>query len=329
MIPTIYILALDQTSASSVAGPIDIFHTTNLIIKNIAGKDAGQLKWKIVGLRGGEICSASGMKFKSDMLLDQVTEPGWLFIPGIIIENETKMQAYLEMNQELAVKLKNFFDLGFGIAANCTGTFLLAESGILDGKSATTTWWLEDLFQKRYPRIDLDVDSLIIKHDKVMCSGAATAHMELSLSLVEKLVGGKYAHLCSKYLLMENRHKSQAPYRRLTNLNKDPFIQSANRYLLEHLHEELRMEDVASALAVSNRTLIRRFKQSIGDSPIQYVQKLRIERSKYLLETSSLPTGEVMERVGYQDDSTFRRIFKRYTGLTPGQYRHKFSMDQR
>jgi len=327
MIPTIYILALEQTSASSIAGPIDVFHTTNLIIRSLAGQGAGQLKWKIVGLKRGEICSASGMRFKSDMLLDQVTEPGWIYVPGIIIENEANMQAYLEQNQELAVKLKNFFDLGFNIATNCTGTFLLAESGLLDGKTSTTTWWLEGLFIKRYPRIDLDVDSLIIQHDRLMCTGAATAHMELALTLVENMVGGKYAHLCSKYLLMENRHKSQAPYRRLTKLNKDPFLQAANNFLLAHLHEKLRMEDVANALSISNRTLIRRFKQITGDSPIQYVQKLRIERSKYLLETSNLPLTEVMGRVGYHDDSTFRRIFKRYTGLTPGQYRHKFSME--
>lgn len=324
MIPPIYILAQGQTSASSVAGPIEIFHTANLLIKNIVGTDAEKISWKIVSLEETDVCTATGLTLKSEMRLDQVRQPGWIYIPGVIVENETEMQAYLETNSHLANKLKEYHRLGFSIAANCTGTFLLADSGILNGKSATTTWWLEDFFQRRYPQIDLDIDHLIVEHEDVITSGTAMAYMDLALNLVEKLVGGKYAHLCRKYLLMENSPKSQTPYRRISNSQKDPFLQTANRYLLAHLHKQLRMEEVASALAVSNRTLNRRFKQLTGDSPVQHIQKLRIERSKFLLETSSLATGEVMERVGYRDSSSFGVIFKRFTGLTPAQYRQKF-----
>ena len=314
--------------ATSVAGPIDIFHTANLILKNLIGKDAEQLQWKIVGLSDEEVTTAGGMKVKPDLSIEQVKEPGWVIIPGVVIENEIQLKQYLDNHHELIEKIHDLHQTGFGMASNCTGTFLLAETGILDGKAATTTWWLEAFFQKRYPRIDLDIDSVIVEHDGVVCSGTAMAHMELALHLVSKLVGGKYAHLCRKYLLMENNNKTQAPYRRLSNNQKDPFIQNANRYLFEHLHEEIRIDDVAQALAVSNRTLIRRFKQSTGDTPLQHIQKMRIERSKYLLETSFLPTDEIVQRVGYQDISTFGRIFKRFTGLTPGQYRQKFSISQ-
>jgi len=328
MIPPIYILVVDDISASSVAGPIDVFHVANLLIKKINGEKAEQLRWKIIGIEDKEITSASSMRFKTDSLLKHVKEPGWIFLPGIIVSGEAEMQHYLNQNQPLVDHLNRLFTAGFSMAANCTGTFLLAETGLLDGLSATTTWWLENLFQKRFPRIDLDIDSIIIEHDRILCSGTSTAHMELALNLVEKLVGGKYAHLCQKYMLMENTHKTQAPYKRLTQFQQDPFIDMANRYFLEHLHEAIRMQDVAHALAVSNRTLIRKVKQSTGDSPVQYIQKLRIERSKYLLETSSLSTSEITERVGYKDNSTFGRVFKRFTDLTPSQYRQKFCINQ-
>jgi len=328
MIPTVYLLAQSQSSASSIAGPIEIFHTANLLIKNLVGEEAEKLSWKIVSLDGSEVCTTTGLTLKADMRLDQVTQAGWLYIPGIIVENEEQMLSYLDENQSLAIKLNQFYQAGFSLAANCTGTFLLADSGVLNGKSATTTWWMENLFHKRYPRVNLDIDNLIVEHDRVISSGTALAYMDLALNLVEKLVGGKYAHLCRKYLLMENSNRTQTPYRRISSQQKHPFLQAANRYLLEHLHRELRLDEIANALAVSNRTLNRRFKQLTGDSPVQHIQKLRIERGKYLLETSNLPTGEVMQRVGYQDESSFGVVFKRYTGLTPGQYRSKFCAQQ-
>lgn len=328
MIPTVYLLALNHSSASSIAGPIEIFHTANLLIKNLVGEDAEKISWKIVSQGEAEVCTATGLTLKADMTLDQLKQPGWLYIPGIVVENEAQMLGFLHDNQHLTKKLELFYQTGFSLAANCTGTFLLADSGVLDGKSATTSWWMENLFHKRYPRVELDIDNLIIEHDRIICSGTALAYMDLALNLVEKLVGGKYAHLCRKYLLMENSNRTQTPYRHISSQQKHPFLQAANLYLLEHLHRELRLDEIAKALAVSNRTLNRRFKQLTGDSPVQHIQKLRIERGKYLLETSNLPTGEVMRRVGYRDESSFGMVFKRYTGLTPGQYRSKFCAHQ-
>ena len=325
MLPPIYILAQKETSASSVAGPIEIFHTANLLIKNLVGEDAEKLKWKIVSINETDVCTTTGMTLKADMRLSQVKQPGWLYIPGVIVENETEMLRYLNANQQLAKQLAGFYQNGFSLAANCTGTFLLADSGLLNGLSATTTWWLEDLFHQRYPQIDLDIDHLIVEHQRLISSGTAMAYMDLAINLVEKLLGGKYAHLCRKYLLMENSQKTQTPYRRISSSQKDPFLQTANRFLLANLHTQLSIETIASKLSISSRTMNRRFKQLTGDSPLQHLQKLRIERSKFLLETSNLAMTEVMDRVGYRDSSSFGAIFKRYTGLTPGQYRQRFS----
>ncbi len=326
MHPTLYLLAAENIAASNIAGPADVFHIANLVLKNLAGADAEPLRWKVVGVERKEITSASGMKIQPELALDEIKSPGWLIIPGVVTENEGQLKRFLEHNRALISALRSLYDSGINLASNCTGTFLLAETGVLDGKSATTSWWLEHLFQQRYPRIELDIEAVVTEHKRLICSGTAMAHMELALTLVSRLLGGKYAHLTRKYLLMESSQTSQAPYRRLSSNQTDPFIQSANQYVFDNLHHDIRIDDLAQALAVSSRTLIRRFKQVTGDTPLQHIQKLRIERSKYLLETSQLPTDEVIQRVGYQDNSTFGRIFKRYTGLTPGQYRSKFAL---
>jgi len=140
MIPPIYILAQNYVSANSIAGPIDIFHTANLFIKNIVGESGEQISWKIISMQETEIISATGITFKSESLLNQISEPGWIYIPGVVVENDDEIQTYLNCNQNLANKLTELYNSGFSLAANCTGVFLLADSGILDGKSVTTTW---------------------------------------------------------------------------------------------------------------------------------------------------------------------------------------------
>jgi len=172
MTQPIYILVTDSTGASAVAGPVDIFHTANLLLKNFVGADADYLRWKIVGEDLKEVTSSSGLKIQPELTLDDMQEPGWLFIPGVVKDSEQQMQLFLQQNQSLVNALRRLYHDGFAIAANCTGVFLLAETGLLDGKAATTTWWLENLFQKRYPRIDLDIDSLITEEDRLMCSGS-------------------------------------------------------------------------------------------------------------------------------------------------------------
>ena len=154
MIPPIYILVQNNVSASSVAGPIDVFHTANILIKNIVGENAELLSWKIISCKEKEVCSATGLTFKADTFLSQITPPGWLYIPGIVVENEEQMITHLSENQTLAKQVHELYTAGFSLAANCTGVFTLADSGLLDGKTATTTWWLENLFHKRYPLLN-------------------------------------------------------------------------------------------------------------------------------------------------------------------------------
>ena len=327
MYPPIYILAQPNGMAMGVTAPLDVFHTANLLIRNLAGDAAAQLRWRIVSSDGKPVRMAAGICIEVDGRLEDIQGPGWLLVTGPVLESEHELAYYLAQQTTLLATLRRLHQGGLNFAATCTGTFLLAECGLLDGLQATTTWWLDNYFRQHYPAVELRSDRLITTSEHIICAGTASAHFELVLHLVRILVGRKYAHLCAKYLLLDNRPRTQAPYRRLTPaLNSEPLIENAMQWLKPRIQDELRIDALAQALSTSPRTLIRRFKETTGGSPLQFIQKMRIEKSKNLLETSRLATADIMQRVGYQDDSTFRRLFKRHTGLTPNQYRQRFAM---
>ena len=324
--PLINILVHHQTMASSITGPIDAFNTANIILKNIAGESATQLRWKLVSTSGKAITSSTGIEFEVDEKISNIDPEGWLYMPGVQVENTDELTAYIQQHYPLIDFLTQFHQQGMGLAANCSGTFLLAESGILDGYSASTTWWVSDFFEQRYPLIQLLPDRVSAPRTNVLCGSTATAHMDLAIMLIRRLVGRKIAHLCAKYLLVDYRKRTQAPFQPLSAKSVDPFIQEATLWLRKNLNKDIRIDDLAQTMNVSSRTLIRRFNKTTGESPVQYLQKLRIDRSKYFLETSPLPMNEIIERIGYQDESTFRRLFKRYTKLTPLQYRQRYAV---
>jgi len=327
MYPPIYILATPNGMALGVTTPLDILHTTNLLIRNMAGDGAAKLRWRIVSEDGKPVRMASGICIEVDGRLDDIQGPGWLIVTGAVVENSRELAQFLKQQSTLLATLPRLHQDGLDLAATCTGTFLLAECGLLDGLQATTTWWLSDDFRQNYPAVELCSEQLITINQRILCAGTATAHFELMLHLVRTLVGPKYAHLCAKYLLLDTRTHSQAPYQKLTpNVSNTPFIENAMQWIKPRINDELRIDELAQALTLSPRTLIRRFKETTGGSPLQFIQKMRIEKSKNLLETSRLTTEDIMQRVGYQDDSTFRRLFKRHTGLTPNQYRQRFAM---
>jgi transcriptional regulator GlxA family with amidase domain len=324
--PIIYILVHDQTMASSITGPIDAFHAANLILKNISGENTTQIQWKLVSTNGKSIKSSSGIEFNVDEKITDIDSEGWLYLPGVLVEDTIELTSYIEQHVPISDFLTSYYQQGMGIAANCTGTFLLAESGLLDGYCASTTWWLSDFFEQRYPLIQLQPDRLSLPCENIICGSTATAHLDLAIILIRRYMGRKIAHLCAKYMLINYQKRTQAPFQPLLIKTNDTFIQEATTWLRKNLNKDIRIEDLAQKMNVSTRTLIRRFNKATGESPVQYLQKLRIDRSKYFLETSPLSMHTIIERVGYQDESTFRRLFKKHTNLTPLQYRQRYAV---
>jgi transcriptional regulator GlxA family with amidase domain len=211
-------------------------------------------------------------------------------------------------------------DRGTTIASACAGTFLLAEAGILDGLRATTTWWLSPAFRARYPRVELDHSQMVITCEGITTAGAAFGHIDLALSIV-RAGSLSLADLVARYLVVDER-PSQSAYTIPSALaQSDPTVAAFERWIREHLGERISMADAVKAIGVSERTLQRAVRRTIGTSPIRFVQDLRIERARHLLRTTGMSVEAISRKVGYENPHTLRVLLRERTGKTASALR--------
>jgi transcriptional regulator GlxA family with amidase domain len=204
---------------------------------------------------------------------------------------------------------------GTPIASACTGTFLLAEAGILDGLRATTTWWLTPVFRAKYPAVHLDQSKMVIASDGVTTAGAGVAHVDLALAIVRES-SPALADLAARYLVVDER-PSQSAYTIPSALAQcDPIVSAFERWVRERLAENISVPDAARSIGVSERTLQRSVQRTLGTSPIRFVQDLRIERASHLLRTTDLSVEAVARKVGYEHPNTLRVLLRERTGKT-------------
>lgn len=327
----------DGIMASGVAGPIDVFTTANALWAHdrfAADKASPLFEWRIESPDGKPVQTASGQVLRVDGAISARSAADAVMVYGPFTGGGParflqKHESLLPVLQPVLAALRRQHERGALVASVCAGAFVLAESGLLDGRIATTHWELEDAFQQRYPQIDLDAREVITEQDRLLCSGAATSYFNVALRLVEIFAGASLASTAARMLLIDTNRISQASYKTLTvqdqQAHSDQLIARAQRWMEKHLQESFLLSSLASHLAVSERTVNRRFKQATGETPLGYLQSLRIDVAKHLLETTRLPVSAISERIGYGDLSTFRRLFKRETGLSPREYQQRFA----
>jgi transcriptional regulator GlxA family with amidase domain len=203
------------------------------------------------------------------------------------------------------------------VAASCSATFVLAAARVLDGRQATTTWWLGPTFAERFPRVTLRSDRMVVASDGVITAGSAFAHADLMLRILSDTLSPSLAHTVAKYLVLDER-ASQTRYMVMEHLrSSDPVIRKLERLVTSNLERQLTIDEMARATATSPRTLARRIAKALGTTPQRFAQRLRIAQAVHLLETTQRPVDDVAARVGYADPAAFRRIFRRETGETP------------
>jgi transcriptional regulator GlxA family with amidase domain len=212
------------------------------------------------------------------------------------------------------------------LASSCSGAVLLAQAGLLGGRRATTCWWLVNWFRRTFPDIDMAPDRLVVRDRDRWTAAAGAAYMHLALDLVRELAGEPLATATGRLMLVERRRGSQSPFLvpSAAPEHAGPEIERAARYLRQHAGKRLAIANVCRALAVGERTLARRFKAGLGMSPLSYLQSQRIARARQLLESSNLPLERIVEQCGYEDASSFRKLFARQVGMTPREYRLRF-----
>lgn len=234
----------------------------------------------------------------------------------------------LASNDELLDLIRWAKQQGIAIVGNCTGTFLLAEAGVLNGATATTHWGYQQEFSQRYPQVDLRADLLITQDHGVYCAGGGLAWFDLGLLLIEQYMGYERAIQTAKAFVIDYRRESQLSYRlaSVAQHHQDVLVSRAQQVFQSRYGDAgLSLDLVANELNVSTRTLIRRFKEALQATPYEYLQQLRMDVAQKRLSETSDSIERVMEHVGYEDISSFRRLFKRKTGLTPLDYRKRFA----
>lgn len=302
------VLELRSSMVSSAAITHDVLATANRI--SAAGKRSPP--FDIATVRVGRRSGGA-----------QLSGADLVIVPGLGIASLAELdERHDDRDWRLAEGvLREAFEAGATIAASCSSTFLLAKAGLLDGRRATTTWWLAPEFQRRYPRVELVSEEMVVADWPIVTGGAAMAQMDVMLALVARFAGASLARACASYLLLDQR-RSQAPFMAITYLaGQDPKIAKAEYWARKNIARDFSIDELAAAVVLTPRTFARRLSAVCGVSPIHFVQRIRIERARYLLETTRLSVDEIARQVGYAEPSTLRRLMRRDTSHAPRHFR--------
>lgn len=315
-------LVFDDFQSSSIATTFDVFGVVNTIWKQRGGEDP-LYQCHLVAAEQDVVTASNGTRVLVDYKLDEAPQPDLIFVPGIHHQDGADLLNHLRGLKRETEWLRTQYANGELIAANCSGVFLLAETGHLNGQAATTAWWLGGLFQGRYPEVELRKDTLQVEHKQGYCTGAMTANLGVMLEIVEKQVGRQLAQTCAKTMLVDASQSFASPYVFLQEQteHQDAVVLAVESWMQRHINQPLDLESLAALHHVSERTLSRRFKKALGVPPSEYQQSLRIEHTKLLLETTNLGIEQIVERVGYSNASSLRRLFKKSLGMSPREYR--------
>jgi transcriptional regulator GlxA family with amidase domain len=304
-----------------VTGFWDIMSLANQLYHQREGKFLFQLH--LVAETKNSIHSFSGLKFTPHSTISARKQYDLIYVPGFVgdvnevIRSEQKTIHWLgKINTGKRI-----------ITAACNGNFLIASAGLLNNKKATTHWSLVQKFKADYKKITLEPEKIIIDNGNVISAAGVTAYLNLALHLIQRFADTEIALACAKIFLVDSGRKIQTPYQifQFSKRHGDEVIAKTQDWLENNYKEKISLTQLAALGNLSNKTLTRRFKKATGETPQLYIQKLRIENAKRLLETKDITFNEVTWEVGYNDVSSFHKAFKVETGLTPMDYRNKFA----
>ena len=283
------------------------------------------LAQRVVSVDGAPVSSTQGRPLAVDGALDlrAIRRGDVLVLPGVLATTDAEVAALLARDdlQRVLALLSRAVARGALVAASCSATFFLAAAGLLDGRAATTTWWLMPAFARRFPRVELRADRVLVDSRGVITAGSAFAHADLMLAVVARLTSPSLADLVARYLVLDRR-PSQARYMVLDHLRTaDPAVRAVEELVVANLARQLSLTELARAARTSSRTLARRVAAATGLTPQRFAQRVRVAHAAHLLETTREPVEHIAARVGYADPAAFRRAVRRHTGQAPRELR--------
>jgi transcriptional regulator GlxA family with amidase domain len=314
----IQVLALDDVFDLGLSAVLDAFQTANELAE-ANGLEHPRFELQIVGVRS-RVRTAQGFAVPASRIRDDV--PDCFVVPAIGFKMPRPLEQALRRSdvREAAAAIGAIADRGCLLAAACIGTFVTAESGVLDGRQATTTWWLARLFRDRYPRVRLDESQMIVRSGRVVTAGAALSHMDLALHII-RTVSPQLASLTASYLIVDSR-PSQSAYALTDHLDHlDPVVQRFEAWARARLSTPFSLDEASRATGTSKRTLARRIDAAMGISPLTFFHNLRVERAVHLLRTTDASLDRIATEVGYAEPGALRALLRRSLNLRPKDIR--------
>lgn len=311
------IILMKDSLISGATGMDDIFH----IASNYA-KQKSEVKLQITYLSIGKELELN----QKNIHIDTTAIASDDFYDIIIFPPLMGQIDVMHQDKELTAWIIKMFHDGALVSSVCASSFILAQTGLLDFKRATTHWIYESLFAKTFPKVNLESDMILVDEGNIITAGGMSASVDLALYLIEKYLSKDTANKCANILLVDRGRDSQRSYKDLTNfmLIEDEEIKKLIVWAKKNLSKSIGTKELAKKMEMQERTFLRLFKKVLSTTPTKYLQNLRIEKAKTKLINTSHSFEQITNDVGFYNESSFRRLFKKETSLTPGEYRSKF-----
>lgn len=320
----VIILGFDGVLSSVLTGALDLFSFTGVSWQRFSDLEVQpKFKVQIASVGGVDIKCSNRLILQAHCDINDIQECDLLLIPTI----GDSINKVLKRNSELLPHLIRLADTNADIASNCSGAFFLAEAGLLDNKIATTHWGYANKFKADYPLVDLQENQFVTQSGNIFCAAGGSAFYDLALLLIERYCGREMSTQVAKTQIIDSKRGSQNSYTNVTlhKPHSDVLVKQVQEFIENNFEQSIQVSDLATMVNVTSRTLNRRFQSCVAMRPIEYIQAVRIEQAKRLLESGKVSIKSLAYQVGYNDISSFTRLFKRATELTPKEYQDKFS----
>jgi transcriptional regulator GlxA family with amidase domain len=324
-----YIVALPETAGSALYGMLDVLAAAGTLWGELVGEKPARrlIRPKVVSPSRKPFRCGNGIPVNPDLAMDDATAAGIVILPELWLAPTDDMN---DRYPEVKDWIHQRYRAGSGIYSACSGAVLLAATGLLDGCEATSHWGYQDLFRNRFPKVRFRPESNLVFADpagRIVTAGGTTSWHDLAIHIISRHCSPGEALRIAKVYLLKLHGEGQLPYVSLVRRqpHADSVVRRAEDWLSKNFREPHAVATAVAACGIPERSLKRRFKSATGSTPIDYVQNLRVEEAKRLLETEHGPFDDIAASVGYENPAFFRRLFRRCTGLTPGQYRRMFS----
>ena len=320
------IVPAGDSIVDTIIAPYGLFRMANAYMRRSGKLDHDLFSIDLVGLTSEPVTYNGLFQVAPTASIHDIEHTDLIIVSAI----SGNLEKEIENNREFIDWIRHQrIANGADIASLCKGALLLAETGLLNGKSCATHWTAHNLFTRRYPAVNLVPEKIICEDNGIYSSGGAYSFLNFTLYLIEKYYGRETAIWCSKVSEIEFDRDAQSHFMIFSGQKEhdDNQIKEAQSYIENHYQDKLNIDELADRFAISSRSFLRRFKKATSNTPLEYVQRVKIEAAKQSLESTTHTINEVMYDVGYNDTKSFRNIFKKYTGLSPIDYRKKYNRE--